>query len=76
MNHIILTKRNELIMTLIPFSDIRRWNHEGTYTTTLTKTLNGETYSLHPASHLWTMPFPQGAVDNPGNGSIIQNAER
>ncbi len=76
MANIIQTKRNELILTLIPFCDIRRLNQEGTYTTTLSKVVDGETLTLSPASHLWTMPFPQGAIDNPGNGSIVQNVEK
>ncbi len=76
MNYIIQLKRNELILTLIPFCDIRRLNNEGTYTTTLTKEYDGQTLTLLPNSHMWTMPFPQGAIDNPGNGSIIQNVEK
>ncbi len=76
MNAILKVKNNELILTLIPFCDARRLNLEGIYTTNLTKEYNGETYSLSSTSHLWTMPFPQGAVDNPGNGSITQNVDR
>ncbi len=76
MNYIIQLKRNELILTLIPFCDIRRLNNEGTYTTTLTKEYDGQTLTLLPNSHMWTMPFPQGAIDNPGNGSISQNVEK
>ncbi|GET25614.1 RagB/SusD family nutrient uptake outer membrane protein [Prolixibacter sp. NT017] len=76
MANIIQTKRNELILTLIPFCDIRRLNQEGTYTTTLSKVVDGETLTLSPDSHMWTMPFPQGAIDNPGNGSIVQNVEK
>ncbi|GAA4298417.1 RagB/SusD family nutrient uptake outer membrane protein [Aestuariibaculum suncheonense] len=69
-------KRNELILSIVPFSDIRRLNHEGLYTTTLSKIVDGQTLTLTPESHLWTMPFPQGAVDNPGNGSLEQNVDR
>lgn len=76
INHIIQTKRNELIMTLIPFCDIRRLNHEGKYITTLSKVVDGETLTLSPSSHLWTMPFPQGAIENPGNGDLVQNVDR
>ncbi len=76
MDYIITTKRNELILTLIPFCDIRRLNNEGTYTVTLSKEYEGASYQLSSTSHMWTMPFPQGAIDNPGNGSITQNVER
>ena len=76
MAKIIQTKRNELILTLIPFCDIRRLNHEGSYTITLSKVVDGNTLTLAPGSHMWTMPFPQGAIDNPGNGSMVQNVEK
>lgn len=70
------TKDNELIFSIVPFADARRFNQEGTYARTMTKTYEGKTYTLRPDSHLWTMPFPAGAVNNPGNGSIQQNVER
>lgn len=73
---IIRTKNNELILTLIPFADARRLNAEGIYTTEFTKVYEGETLSLSPDSHLWTMPFPQGATENPGNGTLTQNVDK
>jgi tetratricopeptide (TPR) repeat protein len=75
MHAILKTKNNELVMTHIPFCDARRLNKEGVYTTSYSKEYNGKTYSLSPTSHLWTMPFPLGAIENPGNGSITQNVE-
>lgn len=70
------TKDNELIFSIVPFADARRFNAEGTYARTLTKTWEGQEYTLSPGSHLWTMPFPAGAVQNPGNGTITQNVEK
>jgi tetratricopeptide (TPR) repeat protein len=70
------TKNNELINTLIPFADARRLNVEGVYPVSFSKTANGNTYTLSSASHLWTMPFPQGATKNPGNGTITQNVAK
>lgn len=70
------TKDNELIFSFVPFADARRFNHEKTYARTMTKEYDGKTYTLAPDSHLWTMPFPQGAVNNPGNGRIEQNVDR
>lgn len=70
------TKDNELILSLVPFADARRFNAEGTYARTMTKTHNGNTYTLSPDSHLWIMPFPAGAINNPGNGSINQNVSK
>lgn len=76
LNAIFKTKRNELILTLIPFADARRLNAEGVYTFSLSKVSGGTTYNLSSTSHLWTMPFPQGATKNPGNGTITQNVAK
>ncbi|MDQ1164552.1 RagB/SusD family nutrient uptake outer membrane protein [Flavobacterium sp. SORGH_AS_0622] len=76
LNAIFRTKNNELTNTLIPFADARRLNAEGVYKVSYTKTANGTTYTLSSDSHLWTMPFPQGATQNPGNGTITQNVAK
>ncbi|RXM48406.1 RagB/SusD family nutrient uptake outer membrane protein [Flavobacterium sp. YO12] len=76
LNAIFKTKNNELILTLIPFADARRLNAEGVYKVSFTKTAGGTTYNLSSTSHLWTMPFPQGATKNPGNGTITQNVPK
>lgn len=70
------TKDNELIFSIVPFADARRFNAEGTFARTLSKTWEGQTYTLRPDSHLWTMPFPAGATQNPGNGTITQNVSK
>jgi len=70
------TKANELINSITTFADARRLNKDPNYATTLTKIENGQNYSLSPSSHLWTMPFPQGASKNPGNGTIKQNVDK
>ena len=69
-------KDNQLIFSIVPFGDARRLNAEGTYARTLTKEIDGKQISLAPSSHLWTFPFPKGAIDNPGNGSFVQNVEK
>jgi tetratricopeptide (TPR) repeat protein len=73
---IFRTKNNELTNTLIPFADARRLNAEGVYPVSYSKVANGITYTLSSNSHLWIMPFPQGAVKNPGNGTITQNVDK
>lgn len=73
---IIKTKGEALVQTIIPFCDARRLNLESAHARTLTKTENGQSYSLSPTSHMWVMPFPQGAVGNSGNGTVTQNVER
>ena len=73
---IIKTKGEALVQTIVPFCDARRLNLEPAHARTLTKTENGKQYSLSPNSHMWVMPFPQGAVDNSGNGTVTQNVEK
>lgn len=73
---IVKTKGDALILTIVPFCDARRLNLEPAHARTLTKTEDGTTYSLAPTSHMWVMPFPQGAVENSGNGTVTQNVEK
>lgn len=70
------TKANSLIFGVVPFADMRRLNKDSNYATTLTKTENGQTLNLSPTSHLWTMPFPLGAIKYHGNGTITQNVNK
>lgn len=76
VGYIWQTKRNELIGSIMPFADARRLNREGLYPVTLTKVIDGERCTLAPDSYLWIMPFPQGAIENPGNGSLMQNVDK
>lgn len=76
MEWIRRTKDNEMIFSITPFADARRFNAEGTYARTLSKEIDGKAYTLKPGSHLWTMPFPAGATQNPGNGTITQNVSK
>ena len=73
---IIQSKANQYVQTPIPFWDARRLNLHPEYATTRTKEFEGQTLTLAPDSHLWTMPFPLGATSNPGNGMLQQNVER
>ena len=75
INLIRLTKDNEMMNTMIPFIDMKRYNAEGTYARTLTKVFDGQTYTLSPDSHLWTMVFPANAINRPGNGTLTQNSK-
>ena len=76
IRYIRQAKDNQLIFSIVPFGDARRLNAEGTYARRLTKEIDGKQISLAPSSHLWTFPFPKGAIDNPGNGSFVQNVEK
>jgi tetratricopeptide (TPR) repeat protein len=76
INYIRRTKDNELIGMLIPFADARRYNLDPKYARTLSKVVEGQTLTLLPTSHLWTMPFPMEAIKNPGNGTLTQNVNK
>lgn len=76
IGHIRRTKENATMFSIVAFADMRRFNKEPQYARTLTKTENGTALSLKPDSHMWTMPFPQGAINNPGNGTIQQNVNQ
>jgi hypothetical protein len=76
MELIIKDKSSEYCQSQVIFCDYRRYNKEGLYPQTLKKTVNGVEYILKPDSHLWIMPFPAGAIENPGNGTLVQNVEK
>ncbi len=73
---VMKVKENALIQTIVPFMDHRRLNLDSNYAETFTKTEGGTTYTLTPDSYMWVMPFPQGAIENPGNGTITQNVDK
>lgn len=43
------------------FIQRKRWNVEPEWETTLSRTINGTTYTLSPKSNLWVFPFPLAA---------------
>lgn len=73
---IIADKASEYIQNQLIFCDYRRLNKDPEYAFTLTKTIDGTTYTLSPDSHLWIMPFPIEVLNNPGNGTITQNVDK
>jgi len=61
----------EYLFTIKNFINIKRWNTEDAYKQTITRTVNGQTFSLPPDSPLWIFPFPQsGTAYNP---NLTQN---
>jgi len=61
----------EYLFTNKNFINIKRWNTEDAYKQTITRTVNGQTFSLPPDSPLWIFPFPQsGTAYNP---NLTQN---
>lgn len=71
MAHLMRTSRIELLYTMRNFFHIKRWNTEPTYRQTITRTIEGVTYTLQPGSPLWIFPFPQSATNY--NRELTQN---
>ncbi len=61
----------ECLFTYNNFFDMKRWNTEDAYKTTITRVINGTTYTLKPESPLWIIPFPTEATDY--NPTLTQN---
>jgi len=65
------TSRFEFLYTFKNYLNIKRWNTEEAYKQTITRTVNGVTYTLKPESPLYIFPFPQSATAY--NPNLTQN---
>lgn len=65
------TSRIEFIFTIRNFINIKRWNREGKYSSTITRTVASKTYTLAPGSKLYIFPFPLSATQF--NETLTQN---
>lgn len=63
-------RKRELLFTSNSFFDMRRFCTE--FNETLTREVDGKTYTLKPDSHLLTFPFPVSAMQN---SNLIQNSK-
>lgn len=66
----ILDERRKELVTRSRWFDLRRLNLEPEFAVTLTRTYNGDHYTLPPNSSLYTFPIPQEEIDFSG---ITQN---
>ena len=65
------TARIEFLYTMRSFLNIKRWNTEDAYKQTISRTVNGVSYTLQPNSSLYIFPFPQSATNY--NSHLTQN---
>jgi hypothetical protein len=65
------TARIEFLYTFKNYFNIKRWNTEDAYKETITRTVNGVTYTLKPESPLYIFPFPISATAY--NENLTQN---
>ncbi len=71
LNQVLTERRKELeLRGGLRWMDLRRFNREGA-NITLTRVLNGQTYTLPPKSPLYTLPIPPDVMTL---GGIKQNA--
>lgn len=70
MRHVREERKRELFMTCNGFFDMRRFCTE--FNETLTKEIDGQTYTLTPTSHLLTFPFPLKALQT---SKLTQNSK-
>lgn len=70
MRHVREERKRELFMTYNGFFDMRRFCTE--FNETLTKELDGKTYTLAPTSHLLTFPFSLKAMQT---SKLTQNSK-
>ena len=68
---VLLERRKELAFRGLRWTDLRRLNKEGA-NITLTRILNGTTYTLAPTSLNYTLPIPPDVLSL--NGAIQQNS--
>lgn len=69
LDTVLNERRKELAFRGIRWSDLRRLNKEG-WNITLTRNLNGVTYTLPPNSEDYTLPIPPDVIQSSG---ITQN---
>jgi hypothetical protein len=59
---ILKERRKELVMTTLRWSDLRRLNIETKFEKTLTRVMNGITYTLPPKDPRYILPIPQNEI--------------
>lgn len=72
LNWVLEERRKELV-TVRRWEDLRRLNLDNRFMKTLTRTYQGETYTLPPKSSRYVLAIPQGEVNESG---ILQNERR
>jgi len=63
LNQILLERRKELVFTGLRWTDLRRLNKDPRFAVTLTRHIDGNTYTLPPNDPRYALPIPPNEVD-------------
>lgn len=63
---ILTERRKELLFRGLRWTDLRRLNKEDRFKTTLSRTINGITYTLPPNDRRYALPIPKSEIDLTG----------
>jgi len=66
LNIILLERRKELVFTGIRWTDLRRLNKDPRFAVTLTRNINGNTYTLPPNDPRYALPIPDNEIQLSG----------
>ncbi len=62
LTKILIERKKELVFRSLRWSDLRRLNKDPKYAVTLSKTINGQTYTLQPNDPKYVFPIPPDEI--------------
>lgn len=66
LKKILIERRKELVCRGLRWNDLRRLNKDPQFSVTLSRTYNGQTYTLLPNSDLYVFPIPENEIRGSG----------